>query len=305
MTAQILDGELVAATIKADLVSRVEALADRGITPGLGTILVGDDGPSANYVAMKHRDCAELGITSRGEHLPATRHPGRRPRRRRRLQRRSRGRRGADPVPVPGRHRLRDGPHAPRPGQGRRRPAPGQPGPARHGHRGPGGLHPGRHPGPAGALRHPHRRTVTWSSSAAVSRSVVPSPTCSRSSGRAPTPRSPSCTPVSPISGPTRARPTSSSPPPGRPGSSRPTWSSPARSSWAPGVKYEGRKVLPDVVDEVAEVASWMSPRIGGVGPMTRALLYRNTSRRPSGRPAEVSGSGGGRIRVSRPAGSS
>ncbi|MGZ4695605.1 MAG: tetrahydrofolate dehydrogenase/cyclohydrolase catalytic domain-containing protein, partial [Acidimicrobiales bacterium] len=72
MTAQTLDGELVAAAIKADLVQRVEALADRGVTPGLGTILVGDDGPSANYVAMKHRDCAELGIASRGEHLPAT-----------------------------------------------------------------------------------------------------------------------------------------------------------------------------------------------------------------------------------------
>jgi len=43
------------------------------------------------------------------------------------------------------------------------------------------------------------------------------------------------------------------------------------------GVQYDGRKVLPDVVDEVAEVASWMSPRLGGVGPMTRALLYRNT----------------------------
>ena len=43
------------------------------------------------------------------------------------------------------------------------------------------------------------------------------------------------------------------------------------------GVQYEGRKVLPDVVEEVAEVASWISPRIGGVGPMTRALLYRNT----------------------------
>ena len=45
MTAQKLDGELVAATIKADLVERVAALAERGITPGLGTILVGDDGP--------------------------------------------------------------------------------------------------------------------------------------------------------------------------------------------------------------------------------------------------------------------
>src|SRR3954452_15344724 len=71
MTAQILDGELVAASIKADLAQRIEALADRGITPGLATLLVGDDGPSANYVAMKHRDCAELGISSFHEHLPA------------------------------------------------------------------------------------------------------------------------------------------------------------------------------------------------------------------------------------------
>lgn len=72
MTAQMLDGDLVAATIKSDLKGRIEALIDRGMTPGLGTILVGDDGPSANYVAMKHRDCAELGITSRHEQLPAT-----------------------------------------------------------------------------------------------------------------------------------------------------------------------------------------------------------------------------------------
>src|SRR4051812_4644577 len=70
MTAQTLDGELVAATIKADLVRRVEALIDRGITPGLGTVLVGDDGPSANYVSMKHRDCEALGITSHHAHLP-------------------------------------------------------------------------------------------------------------------------------------------------------------------------------------------------------------------------------------------
>jgi methylenetetrahydrofolate dehydrogenase (NADP+)/methenyltetrahydrofolate cyclohydrolase len=71
MTAQVLDGEAVAATIKDALVARVEALIDRGITPGLGTVLVGDDGPSANYVAMKHRDCETLGITSHHAHLGA------------------------------------------------------------------------------------------------------------------------------------------------------------------------------------------------------------------------------------------
>lgn len=67
----MMDGEALAAEIKADLAARVAALADRGITPGLGTVLVGDDGPSANYVAMKHRDCAELGMASVDRRLPA------------------------------------------------------------------------------------------------------------------------------------------------------------------------------------------------------------------------------------------
>lgn len=72
MTAITLDGELLASEIKDDLRRRIAALADRGITPGLGTLLVGEDGPSANYVAMKHRDCAELGIHARYEHLPSS-----------------------------------------------------------------------------------------------------------------------------------------------------------------------------------------------------------------------------------------
>ena len=72
MTAQKLDGELVAGLIKADLVARIAALVERGVTPGLGTLLVGDDAPSANYVAMKHAECAELGIASRHTHLPET-----------------------------------------------------------------------------------------------------------------------------------------------------------------------------------------------------------------------------------------
>jgi methylenetetrahydrofolate dehydrogenase (NADP+)/methenyltetrahydrofolate cyclohydrolase len=72
MTAQVLDGEAVAARIKDDLAVRVATLRDQGITPGLGTILVGDDGPSANYVAMKHRDCEAIGIESFHRHLPAS-----------------------------------------------------------------------------------------------------------------------------------------------------------------------------------------------------------------------------------------
>jgi len=62
MTARILDGKALAATIKAELRDRVATLAnaDRGFVPGLGTVLVGDDPGSRAYVRGKHRDCAEV-----------------------------------------------------------------------------------------------------------------------------------------------------------------------------------------------------------------------------------------------------
>ncbi|WP_425954925.1 bifunctional methylenetetrahydrofolate dehydrogenase/methenyltetrahydrofolate cyclohydrolase [Xylanimonas sp. McL0601] len=72
MTAQILDGKATAAAIKAELKERVAVLADRGVVPGLGTLLVGDDPGSQWYVAGKHRDCAEVGIASIREDLPGT-----------------------------------------------------------------------------------------------------------------------------------------------------------------------------------------------------------------------------------------
>jgi len=64
MSAKILDGRALAASKKQDLSARVEALRKKGIAPGLGTILVGDDPGSLSYVAGKHRDCKEVGITS-------------------------------------------------------------------------------------------------------------------------------------------------------------------------------------------------------------------------------------------------
>ena len=70
MTAAALDGKKAAAEIKAELRERVAALAGRGIVPGLGTILVGDDPGSKWYVAGKHRDCAEVGIESIRVDLP-------------------------------------------------------------------------------------------------------------------------------------------------------------------------------------------------------------------------------------------
>ena len=72
MTAQLLDGKALAATIKADLTERVAALVARGIRPGLGTVLVGEDPGSRAYVAGKHRDCAQVGIASIQVELPAS-----------------------------------------------------------------------------------------------------------------------------------------------------------------------------------------------------------------------------------------
>ncbi|ATO16501.1 bifunctional methylenetetrahydrofolate dehydrogenase/methenyltetrahydrofolate cyclohydrolase [Micromonospora sp. WMMA2032] len=71
MTATILDGKATAAEIKDELRERVKALAERGITPGLGTVLVGEDAGSQAYVNGKHRDCAEVGIASLRVTLPA------------------------------------------------------------------------------------------------------------------------------------------------------------------------------------------------------------------------------------------
>ena len=71
MSAQILDGKALAASIKQDLAARTTALKAKGITPGLGTVLVGDDPGSHSYVGGKHRDCQEVGINSIRVDLPA------------------------------------------------------------------------------------------------------------------------------------------------------------------------------------------------------------------------------------------
>jgi methylenetetrahydrofolate dehydrogenase (NADP+)/methenyltetrahydrofolate cyclohydrolase len=71
MTARLLDGDAVAARIKMQLAERVQRLLSAGCTPGLGTILVGDDPSSVRYVEMKIEECAEIGIRSFDEHLGA------------------------------------------------------------------------------------------------------------------------------------------------------------------------------------------------------------------------------------------
>ncbi|MFM9373362.1 bifunctional methylenetetrahydrofolate dehydrogenase/methenyltetrahydrofolate cyclohydrolase [Streptomyces sp. Da 82-17] len=71
MSAKILDGKGTAAAIRAELAARVAVLAEHGVVPGLGTVLVGDDPGSHAYVGGKHRDCAQVGIASIRRDLPA------------------------------------------------------------------------------------------------------------------------------------------------------------------------------------------------------------------------------------------
>jgi len=72
VTAQMLDGRATLAAIKSELKERLAVLAGHGVVPGLGTVLVGDDPASRWYVGAKHKDCAELGIASTRHDLPAS-----------------------------------------------------------------------------------------------------------------------------------------------------------------------------------------------------------------------------------------
>jgi len=72
MTAQLLDGERLAQRIKMELAQRAARLSANGRTPGLGTLLVGENPSSARYVEMKVEECKEIGVRSFDEHLPST-----------------------------------------------------------------------------------------------------------------------------------------------------------------------------------------------------------------------------------------
>ena len=73
MTAKVLDGKATAAAIKEELRGRVAALAERGHTPGLGTLLVGEDAGSQKYVAGKHRDAPRWASSPSSVSCPRTR----------------------------------------------------------------------------------------------------------------------------------------------------------------------------------------------------------------------------------------
>lgn len=275
MTAQVLDGESVAARIKDDLAHRVAALREQGVTPGLGTILVGDDGPSANYVAMKHRDCEAIGIESFHRHLPAdaTQHE---------VEAAVDAFNGNDGVdaylmqyPFPAgldfeAAMLRmdpdkdvDGLHPVNLGRlvmGTRGPRPCTPVGIVELLAAYGIDLAGQHVVVVGrglTIGRPLANLLTLKEpglNAAVS--VVH-------------------TGVADIAHYTRDADVIVAAA-GSPGLVTADLVKPGAVVVAAGVTFQGRKIVSDVADEVAEVASWLSPRMGGVGPMTRAMLLSN-----------------------------
>jgi methylenetetrahydrofolate dehydrogenase (NADP+)/methenyltetrahydrofolate cyclohydrolase len=276
VTARTLDGEVVAAAIKADLATRVQALVAVGHRPGLATLLVGDDGPSANYVAMKHRDCQELGIASRQEALPADATQA--------DVEAVVADLNADPAvdaylmqyPFPG-HLDYEG-------------ALLRVDPAKDAD----GLHPvnlGKlvqglaaplacTPAGIQALLEHHEVPIAGRHVVIVGRGL----TIGRPLANLLTLKRPSAnaavtvvhTGVADLGAYTRQADIVVAAA-GSPGLITPDMVKPGAAVVAAGVSFQGKKLLSDVADEVADVAGWLSPRIGGVGPMTRAMLLANT----------------------------
>ncbi|MCC5951733.1 MAG: bifunctional 5,10-methylenetetrahydrofolate dehydrogenase/5,10-methenyltetrahydrofolate cyclohydrolase [Acidimicrobiia bacterium] len=276
MTAQVLDGEAAAAAVKASLAERIDALTAGGHRPGLGTVLVGDDGPSANYVAMKHRDCEAMGIASHHVHLPADAS-------------------AEDVAEVVARFNESSEVDAyllqyPFPAHLDYEALLEQVDPAKDAD----GLHPvnlGRLVlgvdaplacTPAGivALLEHHGLDVAGQHVVIVGRGL----TIGRPLANLLTLKRPGAnaavtvvhTGVADVGAHTRVADVVIAAA-GSPGLITADMVKAGAVVVAAGVSFRDGRLLSDVADEVAEVAGWLSPRVGGVGPMTRAMLLANT----------------------------
>ncbi len=276
MTARLLDGNAFLESVKRDLAERVKRLGDRGITPGLGTILVGDDESSAVYVRLKHENSGEIGIASFGRELPATttqeelfaviREYNENPEIDAFLVQlplpkhldEEETLRAVDPgKDVDGLHpvnlgKLVMGVEAPLactpagiqallvhygvPIEGRHVVIVGR------------GLNVGRPLAILLSLKRPHANAAVTVVHTGVGDLGLYTRTADILVVAA-----------------------------GSPGIVTPDMVKPGAAVVSAGATYEGRRVIPDVEESVAEVASWITPRLGGVGPTTRAMLLSNT----------------------------
>jgi methylenetetrahydrofolate dehydrogenase (NADP+)/methenyltetrahydrofolate cyclohydrolase len=278
VTARLLDGAALAARFRAEVTDRVARLVSEGIRPGLGTILVGDDTPSERYVALKHSDCNEVGIASVHEHLPAETSQEELEAVIRRFN--------ADPavhaylvqLPLPkgldeeaallamDDAKDVDGLHPVNLG----RLVMGTPGPLPC--------------TPAGIIEllHAYDVPVEGRHVVVIGRGI----TIGRPLALLLALKRPGCnaavtvvhTGVPDLAEYVR-RADIVVAAAGSAGLVTPDMVKPGAAVVGAGTTWEGRKVLSDVEESVAEVAGWITPRIGGVGPMTRAMLLRNAVR--------------------------
>ncbi len=276
MSAQLLAGAPVAEAVLQDVAQRVQALTERGITPGLGTILVGDDEASAGYVRRKHVACEEVGITSRHIEIPGSG-----------VQQDlldAVDQFNADPAvnafliqhPVPNHFDFNE--------------ALDRMDPAKDAD----GLHPVnlgklvlQEPAPVPCTPAGIRAMLQHYGVDIAGREVVVV-------GRGPTLGRPlSLLLTLKGAGANAAVTVVHSAVPdladytrradivivavGQPNFLTPDMVKPGAVVVSGGISWEGRKLLPDVDESVGEVASWITPRLGGVGPTTVALLLQNT----------------------------
>jgi methylenetetrahydrofolate dehydrogenase (NADP+)/methenyltetrahydrofolate cyclohydrolase len=278
VTAIRLDGELLAARVRAEVTDRVARLRAAGVRVGLGTLLVGDDAPSARYVAMKHADCAEVGITSFDERLPATASQ-------------------ADVEAVVARFNADPAVSAylvqlPLPAGLDEEQVLLAVDPAKD----VDGLHPvnlgklvmgasGPLPcTPAGIveLLHAFDVPVEGKHVVVIGRGL----TIGRPLALLLASKRPGCNAAVTVVHTGVPNPAELVregdvvvAAAGRAGLVGPEMVKPGAAVVGAGTSWEGRKLLSDVQEEVADVAGWITPRIGGVGPMTRAMLLRNAVR--------------------------
>lgn len=276
MTAITLDGERLATELKDDLAGRIAALADRGITPGLATVLVGDDGPSAKYVGMKHHDCAQVGISSVDRRLPADATQEQVEAVIDELNENPAVDAFIVQYPFPagldyGRALLRVDPA-----------------------KDADGLHPvnlgllvmGEDAPvactPRGIVHmlHAYGVPVAGQHVVVVGRGLtIGRPLANLLTLKTPTANAAVTvvhTGVDDIGAHTRTADIVIAAA-GSPGLLTADMVRPGAAVVAAGVSFDGGRVVSDVADDVAEVAGWLSPRVGGVGPLTRAFLLVNT----------------------------
>ncbi len=275
MSARLLDGEALAARIRQEIAEEVAAMRAAGVVPGLGTVLVGDDPSSSRYVEMKREDCASVGIASIHQHLPAD---------------------VAQEELLSVVRRYNADPEVdaylvqlPLPAQVDEEAVLAAVDPAKDAD----GLHPvnlGRLVmGVSGPLPCTPAGIVELLSANAVpveGRHVViigRGLTIGRPLAALMALKRPGCnaavtvvhTGVEDLASYVRRADVLVAAA-GRAGLVTPEMVKPGAAVVSAGTSFVGRRLVPDVEESVAEVAGWITPRLGGVGPMTRAMLLRN-----------------------------